>query len=72
MNNNKSSNGYMLGAMTWPKAEQKFSEDDGIMGHPSKGNAEKGKNVETDIDYLVILVEELKRMTLDEIYDRRY
>ena len=43
------------------------------MGDPTKANAEKGKKMwEIMIEHLVNLVEDLKSLTLEEIYQRRY
>lgn len=45
----------------------------GTMGDPTKANAEKGKKMwEIMIEHLVNLVEDLKSLTLEEIYQRRY
>jgi creatinine amidohydrolase/Fe(II)-dependent formamide hydrolase-like protein len=43
------------------------------MGDPTKASADKGKKIwEIMIAHLVALVEDLKRMTLEEIHHRRY
>jgi len=43
------------------------------MGDPTKASAEKGQKIwEIMIAHLVALVEDLKRMTLEEIHHRRY
>ena len=43
------------------------------MGDPTKANAEKGQKMwDVMVEHLVILVEELKSMSLDEMYQLRY
>jgi creatinine amidohydrolase/Fe(II)-dependent formamide hydrolase-like protein len=43
------------------------------MGDPTKASAEKGTRMwEIMIAHLVTLVEDLKGLTLDEIFQRRY
>ena len=43
------------------------------MGDPTKASADKGKKIwEIMIAHLVSLVEDLKRLTLEEIYHRNY
>ena len=45
----------------------------GVFGDPTKASVEKGHRIwQTMIAHLVSLVEDLKNMTLDEIYQRRY
>jgi creatinine amidohydrolase/Fe(II)-dependent formamide hydrolase-like protein len=45
----------------------------GVMGDPTKASAEKGKKMwKIIIEHLVDLVETLKGMTLEEIFQRRY
>jgi creatinine amidohydrolase/Fe(II)-dependent formamide hydrolase-like protein len=45
----------------------------GVLGDPGRASAEKGAKIwEVMVANLVELVEELKGMTLDEIYERRY
>jgi creatinine amidohydrolase/Fe(II)-dependent formamide hydrolase-like protein len=45
----------------------------GVMGDPTKATAEKGERIwQTMIAHLVALVEDLKSMTLEEIFQRRY
>ncbi|MDH3284492.1 MAG: mycofactocin biosynthesis peptidyl-dipeptidase MftE [Acidobacteriota bacterium] len=45
----------------------------GVLGDPTKANAEKGERMwKMMVDNLVELVEDLKSMTLDEIHQRRY
>jgi len=46
---------------------------DGVMGDPTKATVEKGKKIwEIMIRNLVALVEDIKCLTLDEIYQRKY
>jgi creatinine amidohydrolase/Fe(II)-dependent formamide hydrolase-like protein len=45
----------------------------GVLGDPSKASLEKGQRMwELMIHHLVQLVEDIKRLSLDEIYERRY
>jgi len=45
----------------------------GVMGDPTKASAAKGERIwETMVAHLVALVEDLKNMTLEDIYHRRY
>ncbi len=45
----------------------------GVLGDPTKASREKGERIwKVMIDNLVELVEELKGLTLDEIYEKRY
>jgi mycofactocin system creatininase family protein len=45
----------------------------GVLGDPTRATAEKGRKMwKIMVDNLVELVEELKGLTLDEIYERRY
>jgi len=45
----------------------------GVLGDPTKASAEKGRQMwKIMVDNLVELVEELKNLTLEEIYERRY
>lgn len=56
----------------WHAHTSKIS-DSGVMGDPTRATAEKGKRIwETMIAHMVALVEDLKRMTLDEIHQRQY
>ena len=56
----------------WYAFTHKISRN-GVMGDPTKANAEKGKKIwEMMIAHLVTLVEDLKEMTLDEIHHRNY
>jgi creatinine amidohydrolase/Fe(II)-dependent formamide hydrolase-like protein len=46
---------------------------EGVLGDPSKATPEKGRRIwELMISHMVELIEDLKRLTLDEIYQRRY
>ena len=54
-------------------ARTKRISSQGTLGDPTKATREKGELIwETMIRNLVELVEDLKRMTLDEIYEKRY
>jgi creatinine amidohydrolase/Fe(II)-dependent formamide hydrolase-like protein len=45
----------------------------GVLGDATKATAEKGRKIwKIMIAHLVALVEDLKNMTLEEIYQRRY
>jgi creatinine amidohydrolase/Fe(II)-dependent formamide hydrolase-like protein len=56
----------------WYAYTRKISRS-GIMGDPTKANAEKGKKIwDAMINHLVALVEDLKSMTLEEIHHRNY
>ena len=45
----------------------------GILGDPTKATAEKGVRIwDVMVRNLVGLVEDLKRLTLQEIYEKRY
>jgi creatinine amidohydrolase/Fe(II)-dependent formamide hydrolase-like protein len=45
----------------------------GVMGDPTRADAEKGRKIwEIMIAHLVAFVEDLKGMTLEEIYQKRY
>ena len=45
----------------------------GVLGDPTKASREKGERIwKIMIDHLVAFVEQLKGMSLDEIYERRY
>ncbi|MCB0267254.1 MAG: creatininase family protein [Calditrichaeota bacterium] len=58
--------------ISWYAYTHRISKN-GVMGDPTKATAEKGvKMWEVMISHLVNLVEDLKRMTLEEIYQRRY
>lgn len=59
-------------AVSWHAFTKKLSKS-GVMGDPTKASAEKGRKMwEAMIKHLVILVEELKQLTLDEIFQKRY
>ncbi len=59
-------------SVSWYAHTRKISAT-GVMGDPTKADARKGERIwELMIAHLVAFVEELKRMTLDEIYQRRY
>jgi creatinine amidohydrolase/Fe(II)-dependent formamide hydrolase-like protein len=46
---------------------------DGVLGDPTKASSEKGERIwKLMIENLVEFVEDLKGMSLDEIYRRRY
>lgn len=58
--------------VSWYAYTKKISAN-GVMGDPTKASAEKGRKIwKVMIAHLVALVEDLKRMTLDEVYQRRY
>jgi len=45
----------------------------GVLGDPTKGSREKGERMwQVMIEHLVEFVEDLKRLSLDEIYQKRY
>jgi len=45
----------------------------GVLGDPTKGSREKGERMwQVMIEHMVEFVEDLKRLTLDEIYQKRY
>ncbi|MDY7032125.1 MAG: creatininase family protein, partial [Thermodesulfobacteriota bacterium] len=45
----------------------------GVLGDPTKASAEKGRKIwELMIQNLTELVEDLKNLSLDEIYQKRY
>ncbi len=59
-------------SVEWYARTAKISPS-GVLGDPTRATAEKGERIwEIMIANLVELVEELKSMTLDEIYERRY
>jgi creatinine amidohydrolase/Fe(II)-dependent formamide hydrolase-like protein len=59
-------------SVPWYAYTRKVSQN-GVMGDPTKASAEKGEKIwRIMIAHLVALVEELKSMTLDEIYQLRY
>jgi creatinine amidohydrolase/Fe(II)-dependent formamide hydrolase-like protein len=56
----------------WYAYTRKISPS-GVMGDPTKASAAKGERIwETMIAHLVSLVEDLKRLTLEEIHHRNY
>jgi creatinine amidohydrolase/Fe(II)-dependent formamide hydrolase-like protein len=56
----------------WYAHTRKISTS-GVMGDPTRASAAKGQKIwEIMVAHLVALVEDLKRMTLEEIYNRRY
>ncbi|TFG98938.1 MAG: creatininase family protein [Calditrichales bacterium] len=58
--------------ISWYAYTKKISEN-GVMGDPTKATAEKGEKMwQMMIAHLVALVEDLKRLSLDEIHQRRY
>jgi creatinine amidohydrolase/Fe(II)-dependent formamide hydrolase-like protein len=58
--------------VSWYVHTKKISHS-GVIGDPTKASAEKGERMwQIMIAHLVALVEDLKSMTLDEIYQRRY
>lgn len=72
----KFSIGYLdftgLHSVEWYARTRKISRE-GILGDPTKATAEKGGKIwEISIHNLVEFVEHLKKVTLDEIHQRRY
>jgi creatinine amidohydrolase/Fe(II)-dependent formamide hydrolase-like protein len=58
--------------VSWYAYTRKISAT-GVIGDPTQANAEKGKRIwETMIAHMVAFVEDLKRLTLDEIHQKRY
>jgi creatinine amidohydrolase/Fe(II)-dependent formamide hydrolase-like protein len=58
--------------ISWYAYTKRISET-GVMGDPTKATAEKGEKMwQIMIAHLVALVEDLKRMTIREIHERRY
>lgn len=58
--------------VSWYAYTKRISQN-GVMGDPTIASAEKGKKIwKIMIAHLVALVEDLKRMTLEEVYQRRY
>jgi creatinine amidohydrolase/Fe(II)-dependent formamide hydrolase-like protein len=58
--------------VTWYGHTKKISKT-GVIGDPTKASAEKGEKIwQIMIAHLVSLVEELKRMTLNDIYQQKY
>jgi creatinine amidohydrolase/Fe(II)-dependent formamide hydrolase-like protein len=59
-------------SVEWYARTRKLSRD-GVLGDPTKATPEKGRRMwEIMIRNLVELVEDLKRLTLNQIYERRY
>lgn len=59
-------------SVEWYARTQKLSEN-GVLGDPTKASVEKGEKIwQVSIDHLVELVEHLKSLSLEEIYERRY
>jgi creatinine amidohydrolase/Fe(II)-dependent formamide hydrolase-like protein len=58
--------------VSWYAFTKRISSS-GVMGDATKASAEKGRKIwDVMIQNLVELVEDLKAMTLDEIYQKRY
>jgi creatinine amidohydrolase/Fe(II)-dependent formamide hydrolase-like protein/7-cyano-7-deazaguanine synthase in queuosine biosynthesis len=58
--------------VSWYAYTKKVSPS-GVMGNPSRASAEKGRKMwQIMIAHLTALVEDLKSMTLDEIYQKKY
>jgi creatinine amidohydrolase/Fe(II)-dependent formamide hydrolase-like protein len=58
--------------VNWYTHTAKISPE-GVLGDPTKASREKGERIwKLMIENLVEFVEDLKGMTLDEIYQRRY
>ena len=58
--------------VNWYAYTSKISST-GVMGDPTKATAEKGRRMwDAMIKHLVAFVEDLKRLSLDELYQRRY
>jgi len=56
----------------WYAYTKKISKS-GVMGDPTKASAEKGKKIwQIMVAHLVAFVEDLKRMSLEEIHQRKY
>jgi creatinine amidohydrolase len=56
----------------WYAHTSKISQT-GVLGDPTKGNAEKGERMwKIMVKRLVEFVEDLKNLSLDEIYQKRY
>jgi len=59
-------------AISWYSFTKRIS-DSGVMGDPTKASADKGLRMwEVSIRHLVEFVEDLKHLTLDEIFQKRY
>lgn len=58
--------------ISWYAYTHRISEN-GVMGDPTKATAEKGREMwKIMINHLVVLIEDLKSMTLDEIYEQNF
>jgi creatinine amidohydrolase/Fe(II)-dependent formamide hydrolase-like protein len=58
--------------ISWYAYTERISEN-GTMGDPTKANAEKGKKMwQIMVAHLVTFIEDLKNLSLEEIYQRRY
>jgi len=58
--------------VSWHAFTSRISSD-GVMGDPTKATAEKGEKIwRVTIAHLVALVEDVKNLTLEEIFQRRY
>lgn len=58
--------------ISWHAYTDRISES-GVMGDPTRASVEKGEKIwKIMIAHLVSLVEDLKRLTLDEIHQKRY
>jgi creatinine amidohydrolase/Fe(II)-dependent formamide hydrolase-like protein len=58
--------------ISWYAYTKKISKS-GVLGDPRKGTAEKGRKMwEVMIANLVAFVEDLKQLTLDEVFQKRY
>ncbi|MFH1833928.1 MAG: creatininase family protein, partial [bacterium] len=58
--------------VSWHAHTSRISSN-GVMGDPTKATAEKGERIwQVMIAHLVALVEDLKTLTLDEIFQRKY
>jgi creatinine amidohydrolase/Fe(II)-dependent formamide hydrolase-like protein len=59
-------------SVSWYAYTEKISES-GVMGDPTRASAEKGQKMwSIMIAHLVAFVEDLKSMSLDEIFQKRY
>ena len=58
--------------VAWYAFTERISKN-GVMGDPTKASAEKGEKIwHVTIAHLVAFVEDLKRMTLEDIFQRKY
>ncbi|MFH1728783.1 MAG: creatininase family protein [Pseudomonadota bacterium] len=59
-------------SVRWYAHTKKFSEN-GVIGDPTKASEEKGKKIwQIMISHLVSIVENVKKIPLDEIYQKKY